>query len=158
MIRNRTGKFLFDAEMPAAETGASIGVRTDRFTVLNVSRFEVAGDSEPASYRYNDADALLGGGVGDVNFTIENGRRRGDRRVKWNAVCSRFTLCGLMGPGLAKARVRVDGRDAGEADFCRDSPREGVVFTSGALPRGPHGIEVIPQGGQIVVPDLIAEA
>ncbi|MBO4298482.1 MAG: hypothetical protein J5998_06760, partial [Clostridia bacterium] len=49
------GERLFDAEMPAAETGAPVGLRTDRFTVLNVSRFEVAGDSEPASYRYNDA-------------------------------------------------------------------------------------------------------
>ncbi|MBO4884340.1 MAG: hypothetical protein J5602_03410, partial [Clostridia bacterium] len=77
MIRNRTGKFLFDAEMPAAETGASIGVRTDRFTVLNVSRFEVAGDSEPASASTAAMPAR------PISAAIRRGK----------ASCSRAALC-----------------------------------------------------------------
>ena len=150
------GECLFSVQS-ATEASAPIGIRTDRFTVLDVTRFDVSGDAGHAVFHYNDADALLGGGVGDINFTIENGRRRGSKRVKWNAVCSGFTLHGPMGPGLAKARVRVDGRDVGEADFSGESPKEGAVFKSGVIPYGPHGIELIPRGGQIIVPDMIAE-
>ena len=150
------GECLFTLET-AAESAAPVGIRTDRFTVLDVTRFEVQGESSGAAFRYSDADALLGGGVGDHAFAPVDGHRMGKRRVKWNVVCSAFRLCGMTGPELGRAAVFVDGKKAGEADFRSGVPEEKVVFECRGIPGGPHGIELIPGGGPIVVPDLIAE-
>ena len=133
-----------------------IGLRTDRFTVLNVSRFAVEGKSKPAVFRHNAVDALLGGGVGDCQFAVEDDLRIGTARVKWNVKCASFTLTGRMGPEYGKALVRIDGQDAGVADFSSEKSGDKDIFLSPTVPLGPHGIELIPQDKPIPVPELIA--
>ena len=145
---------LFKIDWPAAGAPAPVGLRTDQFTVLRVDRFAIDGDPAPAAWRVNDADALLGGGVGDADMTLRDGHRFTKCRVKWNVTCARFTLYGLKGPALHRAQLRVDGEPIGVADFSAPTAGEGEIFASPALEYGPHGIELIPMDGEVAVPEM----
>ena len=148
---------LFDMDFPQGDF-APLGIRTDKFTVLDVTRFEADGEYKPSILRFNAPDALLGGGVGDCNFRVENGLRVGTSRVKWNIYCASFDLAGVTGPAFGKALVRVDGREVGTADFSIADAAQATVFRLDGLSYGPHGIELIPQGDPIPVPELVAQA
>ena len=151
------GECVLDVPCPVDEFHP-VGLRTDRFTVLNCSRFDVEGESRPAVYRFTDVEALQGGGVGDNCFTMEDGRRRGAARVKWSAYGSSFELTGRRAPGLGRAVVRVDGKEMAEIDFSAEKAQDGPIYATPALAYGPHGVELIPTSGEIIVPDIIARA
>ena len=148
------GEAVLDAAC-AAEEYRPIGLRVDRFTVLSCDMFDVSGEDRPAALRFNDVDALLGGGVGDDRFTIVDGRRLGTARVKWNVTGDSFVLTGRRAPGLGKALLRVDGHDMAVLDFSAPEPTDGPIFTSPPLKHAPHGVELIPQDEPILVPDLV---
>lgn len=145
--------FICRVPMPRA-CCAPIGLLVDKFSNLECSVFRVEGCPQPAVFRYNVYDALLGGGWGTVNFRSENNAFVGNKRVKWNAYGTGFSLKGICGPKYGSADVVVDGVKLANVSFFSETTTEKTVYTSQIMPAGGHGIALIPVDGDIPVPVL----
>lgn len=78
----------------------------------------------------------------------------GDKRVKWNAYGTGFSLKGICGPDYGSADVVVDGVKLANVSFFSETPTEKTVYNSRTMPAGGHGIALIPVDGDIPVPVL----
>jgi len=145
---------LFDAQLAGAQF-AGIGIRMEKFSVLTCSRMEVNGECKPASFRYTDIDALQGGGVGDINFRMEDGVRVGNARVKWSIEGGSFKIIGRRGPEYGEAIVRVDGQQVGSITFRNDSVQDEAVLFEYDLPFGRYGVDLLTTWKSIPVPEIV---
>lgn len=145
--------FICRVKMPRAAC-APIGLLVDKFSNLECTAFKVDGCPQPAIFRYNVYDALLGGGWGTVNFRRENDALVGNKRVKWNVHGTCFALKGICGPDYGSADVVVDGVKLANVSFFSETLTEKTVYVSRNMPVGGHGIALIPVAGDIPVPVL----
>lgn len=145
--------FICRVPMPQAYS-APIGLFVDKFSNLECTAFKVDGSPQPAVFRYNMYDALLGGGWGTVNFRSEYDTLVGNKRVKWNVYGTCFELRGICGPEYGSADVVVDGVKLANVSFFSETVTEKTIYASQTIPAGAHGIALIPVDGNIPVPVL----
>ena len=146
---------------------SQIGLWLEPRTYLEVKQFIVTGESFPARFYFDAADALLGAGENKTHWNehLEGVRsERGystinkDHMAKWNVRGSRFTLWSPKGPafgaleltinGVLKARINLNARKAIDSK---------PLWASEVMPLGDYAIILRPVQGVMVVDCLEVE-
>lgn len=148
------------------DTPGAIGLIAEAGTHVDVSRFQVAGDPQPARTAHLFTAALLGRGENPADWESRTGPDSGFRygagvvsgkdgaAVKWNVQGAKFELWAPRGPAYGEAEVLVDGKVAGEVDFRADAPKASGVVWSGAAEPGFHAVVLRRKSGAMPVDSL----
>ena len=142
------------------EDTGPLGLYAAPGTHVEVSRFEVEGQSVPAHLSYLYTEGLLGAGEAQDAWEEQHGpefrfgvgavHRGPGGRAKWNFYGSGVRLWSPTGPDLGKVRVSVDGGRATIVDLRRNTAAgPSSVFERLTLKPGPHclivtGVEGVP--------------
>jgi hypothetical protein len=159
------GTQIWQGALPAG--GGCLGLWTDTWSHLEVSRLAITGTRRPATAWYGAAEAFYGAGGTPSEWTMSQHPafcfgevlvHRGDGgRVKWNVRASSLTLWAPSGPDGVAYAVELDGRTVATVDV--RTPREmpaSPVWTSGSIPFAPHTVVLRAVRGPLVVGALEA--
>lgn len=135
-----------------------IGLLASPNTVVEVTRFEVEGTSQPARLQYLYTEGLLGAGENPAHWQEQHGPNyrfgvgaihRGPGGVaKWNFPGTGVRLWSPTAPDWGKVQVIVDGQEVAVVDLRSDTPRgSATVWEKQGLPAGFHCLVLHSQEG-----------
>ncbi len=141
-----------------------LAVIAHEFSVLNCTKFEIAGKRLPYKLKYNSWEALLNAGQLIENWTKDNTLKfqtkecltgEGNIKAKWNFIGDGFNIYSPKAQKLGVMKVWIDGCLFGTVPLCSESDETSqIVYSASKLEFGKHCVEVKPYSGLIAV-DII---